>query len=64
MKARIIKDSCDYYIGEVHGIWYNWMLGIERTGWNRVTKRCMTEWGANRELKKWKQKNCPKESEI
>lgn len=64
MKARIFRDLNGYYVGEVYGTWTNWILGTKRTGWNSVTKRCMTKWGANRELEKWKEKNCPEEFEI
>ena len=64
MKARIIQDSCGYYVGEVYGTWENWLLDTKWTGWDKVTSRCITKWGAKRELKKWKRQNCPEEFEL
>lgn len=55
MRARIRRDYADYYIGEV----YN-----KNIGWVQVTSRCFTKWGANRELKKWKEGYSPKEFEL
>lgn len=64
MRARIVKDDYGYYIGEVYGDWSNWLLKTKWTGWNEVTKQCVTKWGAKRELEAWKRKNCPDEFEI
>lgn len=64
MKARIRKDSCGCYIGEVYGTWENWLLGTKWTGWDKVTTRCMTEWGARKELQQWKEKHCPTTFEL
>lgn len=64
MEARIRKDRKYSYIGEVYGTWENLILGTEWTGWERVTSRCMTEQGARRELKKWKEKNYPTTFEL
>lgn len=64
MKARIIKDIGDFYVGEVYATWSNWLLRIEWTGWRVVTSRCMTKLGARIELERWKQNNFPKEFEI
>ena len=32
--------------------------------WKDVTMGCITEWGARRELEKWRKVHCPKEFEI
>lgn len=64
MKARIRKDSGGCYIGEIYGDWSNLLLGTKWTGWNDVTSRCMTKFGARLELDRWKKENCPKEFEI
>lgn len=61
MRARIRLDNGGCYVGEVYGIWSNWIFGTEWTGWNRVTSRCTTTWGAKAELKRWQKENCPKE---
>lgn len=63
MKARIVRDG-NFWVGEVYGRWYM-MLGIyERVGWGSVTGKCYTQWGARRELEKWKRKHCGKEFEL
>ena len=56
MKARIVRDNCGYYTGEI----------CINTSTKRkpVTHSCITKLGAKRELTKWKQKNYPKEFEI
>lgn len=64
MKVRVRKTSTGMYIGEVYGTWENLLFGTERTGWNKVTTRCFTEWGAKLELREWKKKNCPKEFDM
>lgn len=64
MRARIVQDSGGYYVGEVYGAWSNWLLGTKWTGWDRVTSKCWTEWGAKLELKAWKRKNYPDEFEL
>lgn len=66
MRARIRKDGL-FWVGEVYGTWdrYIYMRYVgEWTGWNRVTSKCDTKWGARRELEKWKDKNCPDEFEL
>lgn len=66
MKARIIRDDYGYH-AEVYGTMNITFLGYEiseKTGWHKVTGDCFTEYGAKRELKKWKQKNMPDEFEI
>ena len=55
MKARIKRDSCGYYNGQVYK---------ENEGWKTVTDSCITKLGAKRELEKWKQKHCPEEFEL
>lgn len=64
MRARIVQDSGGCYVGEVYGTWSNWLLGTKWTGWDKVTTRCMTKWGAKLELEAWKKKNCPEEFEL
>ena len=64
MKARIVKSSGgEFWGGEVYGHWG--VLGLfERVGWNRVTEKCYTQWGAKRELMKWKKEHCGEEFEL
>lgn len=64
MRARIVQDSGGCYVGEVYGTCSNWLLGTKWTGWDSVTSRCMTKWGAKLELETWKRKNCPDEFEL
>ena len=64
MKARIRQTHSGMYVGEVYGTWSNLLFGTERTGWNEVTSKCFTEWGAKLELKQWKKKNCPNEFNL
>ena len=64
MKARIKKDNCGYYIGEVYSTWSNSLLGEKWKGWRKVTHSCITKFGAKRELQKWKEQNFPEEFEI
>lgn len=64
MKARIIRDSTGYYIGEVYGTWTNVWTKVKWTGWKSVTDSCITKFGAKLELKRWKQENDPDEFEI
>lgn len=64
MKARIVKDDYDFYIGEIYGTWCNLLLGTKWVGWESVTDKCFTKMGARLELERWKCKNCPKEFDI
>lgn len=64
MRARITKNCFGWYVGEVYGTWSNWMLGTEWTGWNIVTSKCMTRWGAKLELKAWKKRHSANEFEL
>ena len=52
MKARITKPQGMYY-GEVLGC----LFGLSGTQWHRVTPPRFTEWGARRELEKWKKEH-------
>ena len=52
MKARITKPQGMYY-GEVLGC----LFGLSGEQWHRVTPPCFTEWGARRELEKWKKEH-------
>jgi len=57
MRARIYQPCKNgLYWGQV----YDEKLKI----WKNVTLSCFTEWGAKRELEKWRKKNYPKEFEI
>lgn len=58
MKARIVRDNCGYYTGEIC------INTSNNTKWKQVTHSCITKIGAKRELTKWKQKNYPDEFEI
>ena len=52
MKARITKPQGMYY-GEVLGC----LFGLSGEQWHKVTSPCFTEWGARRELEKWKKEH-------
>ena len=64
MRARIRKDSGGCWIGEVYGNWENLLLGTEWTGWNKVTTRCITQFGAKWELNQWKKEHYPEEFDL
>lgn len=64
MRARIKETETGMYYGEVYGTFENALLNTGYTGWTKVTPGCLTKWGAERELKKWKDKNAPEEFEL
>lgn len=64
MRARITRTHAGFYVGEVYGTWENWLLGTKWTGWDSVTSKCWTKWGAKLELEKWKKEHCPDEFEL
>ena len=57
MKVRVYQP---YKNGLCWGQIYDEQLKI----WKNVTISCFTEWGAKRELAKWKKQNHPQEFEI
>ena len=57
MKARIHKNCPS-------GLHWGQIYDKERKGWRTVTIGCITEWGAKRELEKWRKVHCPEEFEI
>lgn len=69
LKARIIRQE-GMFVWEVwgdelknkeiqHTINYEF-----KPGWNKVTQKCITEWGCKIELRRWKQAHIIKELEI
>ena len=57
MRARIYQPYRNgLYWGQVYDEKYKY--------WKDVTTSCFTEWGAKRELEKWRKENCPKEFEF
>lgn len=64
MKVRIKRSAAGMYYGEVYGTFENSVLNTGYTGWTTVTPGCLTKWGAERELQKWKDQNAPDEFEI
>lgn len=56
MKARIRKGK-NFWIGEVYGTWSMFFGAYDRVGWGRVTERCYTKFGAERQLRKWREKH-------
>ena len=57
MRARIFQPC-------KNGLYYGQVYNEKYKYWEDVTPLCFTEWGAKRELKKWRKENCPKEFEI
>lgn len=57
MKARIHKNTPS-------GLHWGQIYDEEDKRWKDVTMGCITEWGARRELEKWRKVHCPKEFEI
>ena len=57
MRARIFQPC-------KNGLYYGQVYDEKNKYWKDVTPLCITEWGAKRELKKWRKQNCPKELEI
>ena len=57
MRARIFQPY-------KNGLHYGQVYNEKHKCWEDVTPLCFKEWGAKRELKKWKKKNYPKEFEI
>lgn len=57
MKARIYQ-SCP------SGLYWGQVYDEKYKCWKNVTLSCFTEWGARKELKKWKKLNCPQEFEL
>ena len=57
MRARILQPC-------KNGLYYGQVYDEKYKYWKGVTPLCFTEWGAKRELEKWRKQNCPKEFEI
>lgn len=57
MKARIYHPcQSGLYWGQAYNEKFKY--------WENVTLSCFTEWGAKRELNKWRKRNRPEEFEI
>ena len=62
MRARIKREH-NFYVGQIYGKWeYGGVF--EKEGWETVTSKCFTKWGARIELIKWKREHVSEEFEI
>lgn len=57
MRARIHKNTPS-------GLHWGQVYDEKEKRWKDVTMGCITEWGAKRELEKWRKVHCPKEFKI